>query len=52
MEKQKEKKIFVDMDNISSIIKNLSEFESNLRKTKNINSVLTTENLLFFNSLL
>ena len=52
MEKQKEKKIFVDMDNISSIIKNLSEFESNLRKTRNINSVLTTENLLFFNSLL
>ena len=52
MEESKEKKIYVDIDNISSIINNLSEFESNLRKSKGINSVLSTENLLFFNSLL
>ena len=52
MEKSKEKKIYVDIDNIASIINNLSEFESNLRKSKVINSVLSTENLLFFNSLI
>ena len=52
MKESKEKKIYVDIDNISSIINNLSEFESNLRKSKGINSVLATENLLFFNSLI
>ena len=52
MEKQKEKKIYVDLDNLSSIIKNLSDFEANLKKSKSIISVLSAENLLFFNNLI
>ena len=52
MEKQKEKKIYVDYDDINSIIKNLTDFDSNLRSMKKLNNILSTENLEFFNSLL
>ena len=52
MEKQKEKKVYVDIDNIPSIIKNLNDFLWNLGAIKNLNNILSKENLYFFNSLI
>ena len=52
MEKQKEKKVYVDIDDTPSIIKNLNEFQSNLGAINNLNNVLSKENLYFFNSLI
>ena len=52
MDKPKEKKIYIDLDNISSTIKNLTKFESNLKTLKNVNSILSKENLDFFNTLI
>ena len=52
MEKPKEKKIYIDFDNIPSIIKNLSQCESNVKFMKNLDNILSKENLDFFNSLI
>ena len=50
--KPKEKKIYIDLDNISSTIKNLTNFESNLKSLKKVNSVLSIDNLNFFSTLI
>ena len=49
--KLKQKKILMDTDNLKSVIQTLSNFEQELKSAKNI-SILSADNLLFFNSLI
>ena len=47
----KQKKIIIDLDNINSIIITLSNFEQDLKSSKNVN-ILSKDNISFFHSLI